>query len=311
MGAAVLRLIDGGGGDTIHDRHARSSALDAHLRYLRLLNRRPGTIDQRRNVLLRLARFLDTDLLQITAEQIAAFRERPTRSGQPRVAATQAVELSHLRAFYAWAVVYEELIEHDPTIKIPRPRTLRNLPHPIPEDQLALVLAEAPERIRPWYLLAAYAGLRACEIAPLRGEDIWWHHDPPLIVIQEGKGGEPGTVPMHPVLEPVLGVLPRRGPLFPRADGKPGMNRPGMVSQHCNKHLHRIGSSHTLHSCRHRFGTLVYRLSGGDLRLTQELMRHKSPTTTAIYTMIDQSEAAGVVSALPVPTRSAQLALAV
>jgi integrase len=296
---AVLRLVAGEGGPLNDDRHARSSVLAAHLDFLRHLNRRPGTIAQRRNVLLRLARFHDSDFLDITHEQITAFKDRPKRSGEPRVAASKAVELAHFRSFYRWAVVVEELVDRDPTARVPRPRTSRGLPHPIPEDELAHVLEVAPERIRPWYLLAAYAGLRACEIAPLRGEDIWWHHDPELIVIREGKGGEPGTVPLHPLLRTVLGQLPRRGLLFSRADGNPGANRPGMVSQHCNKHLHRIGSAHTLHSCRHRFGTLVYRLSGGDLRLTQELMRHKSPVTTAIYTLIDQSEAAEVVAALP------------
>lgn len=310
MGAATLRLIHGGRRETIDDRHARSSVLAAHLDYLRLLNRRPGTIDQRRNVLLRLARFHETELLALTSAQIAAFRDRPSRAGQPLAASSQAVELAHFRAFYRWAMLYE-LTDHDPTARVPRPRTMRGLPHPIPEHELALVLNEAPERIRPWYLLGAYAGLRACEIAPLRGEDIWWHHDPVLIVVREGKGGDPGTVPLHPLLEPVLAALPRRGLLFSRADGQPGANRPGMVSQHCNKHLHRIGSTHTLHSCRHRFGTMIYRLSGGDLRLTQELMRHKSPTTTAIYTLIDQSAAAGVVAALPAPERMAQLRLAV
>lgn len=297
---AVLRLVGGRGYKIIDDRHARSDVLSAHLDYLRHLNRRPGTIAQRQNVLLRLARFHDTALLDITGEQLMAFRDRPSRSGQRLAPASQGVELAHFRSFYGWAVGYEELLDRDPTVRIPRPRVTRGLPHPIPEHELAHVLTVAPERIRPWYLLASYAGLRACEIAPLRGEDIWWHHDPALIVIREGKGGDEGTVPLHPMLRPMLSALPRRGLLFSRADGRPGANSPGMVSQHCNKHLHRMGSDHTLHSCRHRFGTLVYRLSGGDLRLTQELMRHKSPTTTAIYTLIDQSEAAGVVALLPV-----------
>jgi integrase/recombinase XerC len=130
---------------------------------------------------------------------------------------------------------------------------------------------------------------------------------PALLVVRRGKGGNPGTVPIGPVLEDELRRLPTRGWLFPKMDGTVGPLRAWSVSHLANDHLHRIGSSHTLHSCRHRFGTMVYRLSGGDLRLTQEMMRHASPVSTAIYTEVDQGHAAGVVAALPAPS-SAPLA---
>jgi len=72
-----------------------------------------------------------------------------------------------------------------------------------------------------------------------------------------------------------------------------------MVSRLCNDHLHSIGIPHTLHSLRHRYGTQVYRASGRDLRLTQELMRHKTPVSTALYTWVDPAEGAAVVAKLP------------
>lgn len=104
---------------------------------------------------------------------------------------------------------------------------------------------------------------------------------------------------MGPVLRDELARLPQRGWLFPKQDGSLGPVKGHTVSHLANDHLHRIGSAHTIHSCRHRFGTLIYRLSGGDLRVTQELMRHRSPVSTSIYTQVDQSHAAGVVAALP------------
>src|SRR5690606_22330993 len=139
-----------------------------------------------------------------------AFRERRTRAGQALSIDAQAMELSHLAGFYRWCVV-EGYRDDDPTMRVPRPKLPRNLPHPIPEDDLARAIALAePTRVRPWLMLAAYAGLRACEIAPLRGEDLWWHTDPPLLVIQQGKGGDMGTVPIAPDLEAELRCLPRR-----------------------------------------------------------------------------------------------------
>lgn len=256
----------------------------------------------RRYALLRLARFIDRDPVTATAAEIGAFRDRLTRAGRPLQPSSQGAELAHLRAFFKWALLEEPpLVAVDPMLRVPLPKLPRWLPHPIPEHELALAIETARDRIRPFYFLAAYAGLRACEIAPLRGEDIWWHQDPELIVIRRGKGGDPGTMPIGPVLRQVLLELPRRGWLFPKVDGT-GPLKPWSVSQLANEHLHSTGSSHTLHSCRHRFGTLVYRLSGGDLRLTQEMMRHRSPVSTAVYTQVDQSHAAGVVGSLPAPT---------
>lgn len=108
-----------------------------------------------------------------------------------------------------------------------------------------------------------------------------------------------GYMSKRAILEPILRELPRKGWLFPRHDGQLGPIRAHTVSHLANRHLHRIGIDLTFHSLRHRFGTQVYRVSGRDLRQTQELMRHRSPVSTAIYTEVDQGEAYGVVSALP------------
>lgn len=299
MTVRALRIV--GGTDIAFDRHERSGALAAHLDHVRWRNHSDTTILRRRYVLLRLARHTDLDLLDMTAEAINQFRDRLTREGKPLAAKSQLTELAHIRAFYKWAVL-EELLDRDPTARVPIPRVPRYLPHPIPEHELALAIETAPERVRPILFLAAYAGLRACEIAPLRGEDIWWDHDPVLIVVRRGKGGDAGTVPVGEVLRGELLRLPRKGWLFPRVDGGSGPVLPHRVSKMANVHLHRVGSSHTLHSCRHRFGTLIYRLSGGDLRLTQEMMRHRSLVSTTVYTQVDQSHAAGVVSLLPAPS---------
>jgi integrase/recombinase XerC len=95
-------------------------------------------------------------------------------------------------------------------------------------------------------------------------------------------------------------MLPEDGGTYvvPRGDG--WQNRPlhpGRVSGLINDYLHSLGIPDTAHSLRHSFGTEFYRASK-DIRLTQELMGHASPITTAIYAAADMDSAAALVAAL-------------
>jgi integrase/recombinase XerD len=92
--------------------------------------------------------------------------------------------------------------------------------------------------------------------------------------------------------------LPATDWLFPHG-WQDGPVRPWTVSHQSNAYLHSIGITHTLHTLRHWFGTHTYRATGRDLRMTQELLRHRSPVSTAIYTFSDPGEAAAAVERLP------------
>lgn len=170
----------------------------------------------------------------------------------------------------------------------------------MPTNDLAVALDTAPDRVRPWLVLAAYAGLRACEISGLRACDLMWENEPPLLVVDQGKGGHARAVPMAPAVATELAGAPRSGWLFPRRDGTPGPSPPHLVSRLANQHLHGLGIAHTLHTLRHWFATETLRINGGDLRQTQELLGHQSPVSTAIYTWVDPRAAAVTVAALPI-----------
>ncbi len=266
-------------------------------RYLddcRRRNLRPGTITQKRLALRRLYRAVyPTPLLEVTHEQLVAHLDR---LDQPE---SRATETSHVRTFYRWAVI-EGLLVVDPAARLIRPRVPRRLPRPMPTNDLAIALDTAPERVRPWLALAAYAGLRACEISGLRACDLMWENDPPLLVVDQGKGGHSRAVPMAPTLALELAGLPRTGWLFPKRDGTTGPTPPHLVSRLSNQHLHGLGITHTLHTLRHWFATETLRINGGDLRQTQELLGHQSPVSTAIYTWVDPRAAAATVAELPV-----------
>jgi integrase len=63
-----------------------------------------------------------------------------------------------------------------------------------------------------------------------------------------------------------------------------------------------IGIRATAHQLRHWFATNVFAI-GHDLRLTQELLGHADPSTTAIYTAFDRGGASKAVMGLQIRKR--------
>lgn len=147
-------------------------------------------------------------------------------------------------------------------------------------------------------MLAGWVGLRACEIAQLRGEAL--RIDQRLLIVEEGKGGDQGTVPMSSFVLNELASVPLRevGWLWPRATNPRLHITAATVSRACNSYLRGIGAGVTLHQFRHRFGTLAYQTTR-DLRVTQELLRHSSPVTTALYSQLEPGDRMAAVEGLP------------
>ena len=269
-----------------------------HLRHLALLGCTPGTIAKRRCVLGLLAAALPCPLLEADAVHLLAWR-----AGLSVGPATIAGYVSHARAFYRWAAA-EGLIPLSPAERLPVPRLPRRIPRPIGDRDLFAAVAGAPERIRPWLVLAAWCGLRAREIALLRRECVLDSHDPPMLLVGHDatKGRAERLIPLHDFAlgELLTAGLPRAGWVFRRRDGLPGPNRPWVVSHMSNIYLHDCGYPETLHQLRHRFATSAY-AGSRDLRMVQELLGHAHPQTTAMYAAWDQAGAADIVARIPAP----------
>lgn len=264
-----------------------------HARHMTALGRRPRTIDSRRACLLRIEAVAGKPLTELTREDVEDYLE------VQRAAATKRVYLAHLRAFYHWALD-EGLVATDPTRRVVGPKLPRAVPRPMSEADLERALATADPQVRAWMMLAAFAGLRACEIALVRGEHIV-RGTSPYLVLPETKGGGSATVPLPDVLLREFARWPESGPLW-QARGPVHYQ---VVSRKVNAHLRSLGIRAGLHSLRHRFGTQTYISSGHDIRQTQELLRHASPATTAVYTQLDPTTGLGVVNALPIPPSAA------
>ena len=272
--------------------------LVAHLEYLRLCNHRPASLGQRAYTLRRIAKALEhereDDLLAVTEDDLDRW-QRTLADLSPRY---RSASSTHARGFWRWAL-RSRLITADPSVVLAQVKVPRSLPHPMAQEDFDMAVNCAPERIRPWLVLAGYAGLRVGEIAGLERHHVHDRADPPVLHVI-GKGGHERVVPMSERVRAELYAagLPSRGFIFKRLDGLPGGVRPHMVSRLINTYLHELGIEETAHSCRHLFGTGMYRVSN-DLRMCQEVMGHLSPSTTAGYVAWSAAAAVAAVRALP------------
>jgi len=257
-----------------------------------------SSIDKRLMILRALARYLSpSSLLDATRKDIEAFLDtRRNADGKPIVSRTRYHWLSDFSSFYRWTI-NEELTDRDPTLAIIRPKMRRNLPRPIGDDDLAQAMAGAPPQMRAMLALAAFQGLRVQEIAGLSREDVLDTREPPVLVVVNGKGGHQRIVPLHPEALSALRCLPmpRSGPLLTRIRG--GRHTPATMSKTISDYFAELGIAATAHQLRHWFGTGIYAVSH-DIRLTQELLGHQSPNTTAIYVAWAAVDAAPAVASL-------------
>jgi site-specific recombinase XerD len=269
-----------------------SDLLSEHERDCERRALQPGSIDKR----LRLLRRVQAEIgpLEVaTFDSLRTWLDAQSRIG-PK---TRYAYISHLAAFYRWAVI-EGAAAADPTLRLMRPKLRPGLPRPVGSDDLATIIGQAPPDISAMLHLAAFAGLRCMEIANLDGPEVLFHEEPPVVVVLNGKGGRHRIVPMNATLAGALrrhGV-PATGPVFRSSTGE--RLAPWKVSALLRGHMLDCGVAGSAHQLRHAFATAVYRSSGGDLRMTQELLGHASPSTTAIYTAWSQDRAARVIDDL-------------
>jgi integrase/recombinase XerC len=251
------------------------------------------TIDDSWNILSRFRAYRGHCLRGATKDEVEEWLDSCRLTPESRY-----VYISRLHGFYAW-LRRERYSDEDPTERIVRPRLARRLPRPISDEDLSLAMAAADRRMRAWLSLAAYEGFRCKEISLLQRRDILDAHDPPLITVEEGKGGHPAVLPLNPLTHAALQLygLPRSGYVFVSQFGRP--YSPTSVSNYISDYLHSIGVEATAHRARHWFGTAVWAATK-DLRVTQEMLRHANPQTSSIYTRFDNELATAAVQGLQV-----------
>jgi integrase/recombinase XerC len=212
---------------------------------------------------------------------------------------TIARRLACLRSFFRFTT-REGITESNPATALRTPRTGRKLPHFLTSDQVARLLEAPPANeaagLRDRAILETLysAGLRVAELVSLNVSD--WDRDANILrVIGKGRKERIAAVGRYAAraLDRWLEVRDPDGAAPPDERDAMFLNRFGRrlttrsIGRMLNKYLKLTGlnlitSPHTL---RHSFATHL--LDGGaDLRAVQELLGHKSLTTTQIYTHV-------------------------
>lgn len=200
--------------------------------------------------------------------------------GRPLGARARYTAISHLSAFYRWAI-REELAEHDPTITVERPRLPLRLPRPITSSEAEQLIGGADE-LELIVLLMLDAGLRCCEVARLRWRDVDLEAGTLYVT---GKGGRDRLVGLPRRLRYAL-YSAHADSLSPWVAERE--QSPARLSQRVGVRCRELGLiGVTAHRLRHTYATRLLRATGGDLRAVQSALGHASVVSTQIYAAVD------------------------
>ena len=250
------------------------------------------TIAERIRVSLRLCEYFDSSPLLISTGEIVewvALLPSPV---------TRWTYFTHLKALFHWLEVSRQRSEN-PMFAISAPKRPRYMPRPIPLEAIEDVLSKPLYRkTRVMILLAFNCGLRVGEIALVCGQQF----DPVAKQLEVfGKGSKVSTIPVHDDLIDVFSTMPQRGYWFPSYNG--GHIRSRSVGDTIVRTFRRYGYTMTSHQLRHSYGTELLG-AGVDIRIVQELMRHESIQTTALYTRVLNTQQTQATNLLPVFTQT-------
>lgn len=193
-------------------------------------------------------------------------------------------------------------VRHRPDDGLPKVKVSRATPRPISKDQAVMLMTTADEPFREWFVMACLAGLRAMEVATIRGD--WLEEHPEGMMLRvHGKGKTEKLIPAHPRIVEIIQKHNVLGRLY--------TVKPHYLSRLACAEMRRLGittklrsvtaenpSRISFHSCRHFFATAVLAASGNSLVLTSRVLRHQSVNVTMRYADIVNGEEARVVGGL-------------
>lgn len=205
-----------------------------------------------------------------------------------KAASTKGNYASRLKSMFR-AMNKIGVIANNAADELVTPRKGRGLPHPLTPNEARLCMSEeARQPMRDWFTVACSAGLRAMEVANLRGIDLEEREDGFVLRIA-GKGGTDLTVPVALKVAEVIKSYNTNGRLWNYS--------PNRLSKLASLEMKRLGiPNKTFHACRHYFATNMLEKSGGDLLAVRDLMRHSSVATTQIYTQLATGRTRSLVS---------------
>lgn len=244
-------------------------------------------------------KFAGVSPLVITPKQLQAFLQYINELGMS--AFSQARILSGIKAFYKY-LLFEELMEKDPTALIEGPKLGRKLPDTLDYEEIVKMLdaidLSKPEggRNRAMLEMLYSSGLRVSELVNLKIGNVYFDLGFLRVI---GKGNKERLVPIGKdalkFLKIYLEEIRVHVPVQKGSESHVFLNRRGkklsrvmifMIIRELAAKT-RLNKTISPHTFRHSFATHLIE-GGADLRAVQEMLGHESITTTEIYTHLDR-----------------------
>ena len=240
--------------------------------------------------------------MKVTSRHLQEFLQYVNELGMS--AHSQARILSGIKGFYKY-LLFEELVDKDPTALIEGPKLGRKLPDTLSyveiEKLFQAIDQSKPEggRNRAMLEVLYSSGLRVSELVDLRLNNVYADIGFLRVI---GKGNKERLVPigrdvlkyMKIYIDEIRGRLSHKPPqkgfesyVFLNRNGKKLTRE--MVFMIIKDLALQIGLNKSIspHTFRHSFATHLIE-GGADLRAVQEMLGHESITTTEIYTHLDR-----------------------
>jgi site-specific recombinase XerD len=278
-------------------------ASDEYIGWLQLeANRSPNTVRAYRGELRRLAGFLAGAGHSLRMEDL---RHEDLRAYQRHLAsklkspASRARALVAIRSWLKW-LAREDLIQKDLSNGITLPKLEQRLPKPLPPDELAMLLATLPsktaleKRDRALVNFLISTGCRISETLALDRTDIPRQGNRLIVT---GKGSKQRAVYLTDGAREAMGdYLQSRDDTsmalfvnYDRASAEKDRRLTAAGARHIVRKLRRdLGAwaFKSPHVARHTTATSLLEVTGGDVRLVQEVLGHANLNTLQGYTKI-------------------------
>jgi len=269
-------------------------------------NRSPNTVRAYSHELRRLAGFLAANghslkMDDLRREDLRAFQRH--LAGQLRSPASRARALVAVRSWLRW-LAREELVAKDLSNGITLPKLIERLPKPIEPQELAQLLASLPtetpleKRDRALVQFLISTGCRISEALQLDRTDVP-RQGSRLVVTGKGNKQRPVflTADAKAAVDDYLqGRTDTSMALFVNYDRSVSDDRhrrlTGAGARHIvNRIRKKLGawSFKSPHVARHTTATTLLEVTGGDVRLVQEVLGHANLNTLQGYTKIVDS----------------------
>lgn len=274
------------------------SLVNDHIRHMRRAGNSASYIRRRIGTLTSIQATVRKPVEKATKTDLRKWHNSLSMSPDARL-----VCIGHARQFYRW-LKDEGHRRDNPAESLERPRRTRRIPRPITEPDLMRALDAAGPRERMMLVLAAWLGLRCCEIAGLRWESVSLAGDRPMLFVtwRTAKGQRERSFQLSPWLVAEFERYGARktGWVIPRLDGRDQQNTPARISRLLAEYLHGLGIDSTAHGGRHRVATQILD-QGGDLRTVQEALGHADLSNVQIYTLVRSAKVTAAIASLPTP----------